>query len=139
MTALARTNFQQGKLSEALEMETKKQLAEEEYRAAAITAVRNPPCGMCGGVSFEACSGCGFVHYCDRACQMKHWPDPKTFCRTSPIYKTNQKLETEKKTLEEQERTLGVDHKETLPLRTLARSKQARSRRAVLSPRSRGM
>ncbi len=47
-------------------MEEKKKLAEEEERAAAITAVRNPPCGMCGGVSFETCSGCGFIHYCDR-------------------------------------------------------------------------
>ncbi len=97
---------------EATAKKKERKLAED--KAAAITAVTNPPCACCGGVSFQECSGCGFVHYCDRACQMKHWPVHKILCRESPIYKANQELAAEKKKLVEEELALGVDNEQTL-------------------------
>jgi tetratricopeptide (TPR) repeat protein len=65
-------------------------------------------------VAFDTSSGCGFVHYCDRDCQVKHWSVHKIPCRTLPIYKANQEVAAEKKTLVEQEQALGVDHEKTL-------------------------
>jgi hypothetical protein len=49
------------KMKQQAAKEKEKKRAEEE--AAEIKAGRNPPCAFCRGVSFETCSGCGFVHY----------------------------------------------------------------------------
>ena len=62
----------------------------------------------------STCSGCGSTHYCSRACQLKHWPQHKIPCKASPICTSNQELAALKKSLAEQEETLGVDHPETL-------------------------
>ena len=77
-------------------------------------AVTNPPCAFCGMSSFETCTNCMATHYCNRACQVKHWPVHKIPCKESPIYKANQELAALKKELAEQEQELGVDHEETL-------------------------
>jgi tetratricopeptide (TPR) repeat protein len=109
-----------------LEAAKEKEKKREEKEAAEIRAVRNPPCAFCGGVSFETCSGCGFVHYCDRDCQKKHWPVHKIPCRDSPIYKANQEVAAAKKTLADQEQALGADHANTaIALSNLAQSLSA--------------
>ena len=103
---------------EAAALKTKKKrLAEEEDASrikAAREAVTNPPCAFCGMASFETCTNCMATHYCNRACQVKHWPIHKVPCKISPIYRASQELAALKETLAEQEQTLGVDHEETL-------------------------
>ena len=95
---------------------TKKKLTdkEEAEAKAAREAVTNPPCAFCGKTSFETCTNCMATHYCNRACQVKHWPVHRIRCKSSPIYLKNQQLVARKKKLAEQEQELGVDHEETL-------------------------
>ena len=33
------------------------------------------------GGSFRKCGGCGYVRYCSRECQKKHWKEHKTYCK----------------------------------------------------------
>ena len=73
-----------------------------------------PDCEVCGERASFTCTGCGFTHYCSKACQLKHWPVHKIPCKESPIYKANQELAAMKKTLAEQEEELGLDDEETL-------------------------
>jgi tetratricopeptide (TPR) repeat protein len=109
---VSKTEKQQQEVAAAAAVAKAKKLKDE--KAATITAVRNPPCAFCGGVSFETCSGCGYTHYCSRDCQKKHWSVHKIPCRTSPIYIVNQQVAAEKKKLAEEEQTLGVDNQVTL-------------------------
>ena len=45
---------------------------------------------------------------------MEHWSFHKILCKETPTYKAKQEVVAAKKTLEEQEVALGVDHHETL-------------------------
>jgi hypothetical protein len=60
---------------------TKKKVAEEARINVARKAVTNPSCAFCGMESFETCANCMATHYCDRACQVKHWPEHKKQCK----------------------------------------------------------
>ena len=78
---------------EALRMEAfAEKEKEEKARKARIEEVTNPPCAACGAVSFETCKNCMATHYCNRACQVKHWSVHKIPCKESPIYKANQEV-----------------------------------------------
>ena len=39
------------------------------------------------------CSRCGTARYCDKACQLKHWPVHKNNCQDSDTEDSNEKLE----------------------------------------------
>lgn len=65
-----------------------------EHRAAALPthnvslerfagiASKTRTCGACGkqAVALRSCGRCKAVYYCDRACQMSHWPTHKSMC-----------------------------------------------------------
>ena len=40
-------------------------------------------CAACGKSSdnLKACTACHLVKYCNRECQISHWPKHKKFCR----------------------------------------------------------
>ena len=41
----------------------------------------------CFNIGVHLCSGCGEEIYCDKKCQLSHWPDHKSKCReaTKPV------------------------------------------------------
>ena len=74
----------------------------------------DPDCAVCGLCATKTCSCCLNTHYCSKECQVEDWSKHKIPCKLSPAYLRNQKLASLKRTLAEQETTLGVDHHETL-------------------------
>ena len=73
-----------------------------------------PDCVVCGLKANFSCTGCLNTHYCGKACQKKHWSEHKGPCKSSPIYLKNQEVAKLKKTIKEQEVSLGVEHEDTL-------------------------
>lgn len=40
-----------------------------------------PKCGSCGAEATKRCSRCQGEWYCNRECQVKHWPKHKSACQ----------------------------------------------------------
>ncbi|XP_034169870.2 zinc finger MYND domain-containing protein 10 isoform X3 [Pangasianodon hypophthalmus] len=52
-----------------------------------------PKCGACGAVGAKRCSRCQGEWYCNRECQVKHWPKHKLACQM--IAEASEKLQKE--------------------------------------------
>ncbi|XP_062853032.1 zinc finger MYND domain-containing protein 10 [Trichomycterus rosablanca] len=52
-----------------------------------------PKCGACGAVGVKRCSRCQGEWYCNRECQVKHWPKHKITCQM--IAEATEKLQKE--------------------------------------------
>ena len=90
-----------------------KNLAEEQdarIKAGREAGVTYPLALLCGAVCLSRCAckkSCTTVHYCSRACQLRHRSVHKLPCKSSPICEKNQELAALKKKLAEQEEALG--------------------------------
>ena len=56
----------------------------------AMTAPRTARCKGCKesaeSTSLMACSACGIIKYCSKACQVQNWPEHKTLCKELQKY-----------------------------------------------------
>ena len=69
---------------EELEPDLNKLCAEEAESEQSDSDIDSPgACGNClkDGGQFARCSGCKYVRYCSKNCQVEDWPSHKQLCR----------------------------------------------------------